>query len=443
MSEKSHYKRILQLTLPVMVSGLAQNIIHVTDTAFMTRLGEAEVGASAIAGLYYLTLIFLGFGLGVGSQILIARRCGEGRYDEVGKIFANLIYVFLALGIVLFVIIRFFSRPILTSLVDSPEILARSLDYLDWRAWGALFALLSFAARFLYTGIAKTSSLGINTAFLAVVNAVAAYGLIFGKWGLPQMGIAGAGLAAVIAEVTSCVFFFVYTGLFLDMKKYCLMNFTLPDFSLIRRVFVLSLPMVILYAVSLAGWFSFFLIVEKLGPHNLAISNIVRSIYMVYFMPLMSFQSVTNTLVSHAIGEGRPHEVGRIIRSILFLCLGIGTVCALINFIFPLEVFGLLSPDPILARDAVPTLRVVSLALLLFSIGTVLFNAVSGTGDTKASLVIELTSVTAYLIYAGICALVLKTDIATVWSAEWAYWSIQATLSFWRLKSGKWRRLKI
>lgn len=443
MSKSSDYKNILRLTIPVMVSGLAQNIIHVTDTAFMTRLGVAEVGASAIAGLYYLTLIFLGFGLGIGSQILIARRCGEGRYEEVGKIFSNVVYVLMALGAVLFVIIRFFSRPILTALVDSPEVLARSLDYLDWRAWGAVFALLSFAARFLYTGIAKTGSLGINTAFLAVVNAVAAYGLIFGKWGLPQMGIAGAGLAAVIAEVTSCAFFFAYTGLFLDVKKYRLTDLRLPDFPLIRRVFILSLPMMILYAVSLAGWFSFFLIVEKLGPRDLAISNIVRSIYLVYFMPVMSFQTVTNTLVSHAIGKGRHHEVGQIIRSILVLCFGLAVVCALINFIFPLEVFGLLSPDIELARDAVPTLRVVSLAMILFSIGTVLFNAVSGTGDTKASLVIELTSVTAYLIYAFICALVLKTDIATVWSAEWAYWSIQATLSFYRLKSGKWRGLKI
>lgn len=426
-----------------MVSGLAQNIIHVTDTAFMTRLGVTEVGASAIAGLYYLTLIFLGFGLGLGSQILIARRCGEARYEEVGKIFSNVCYVLVALGAVLFVVIRFFSKPILTALVDSPEVLARSLEYLDWRAWGAVFALLSFAARFLYTGIAKTSSLGMNTAFLAVVNAVAAYGLIFGKWGLPRMGIAGAGLAAVIAEVASCVFFVIYTGLFLDVKKYRLTNLRWPDFTLIRRIFTLSLPMVVLYAVSLAGWFTFFLFVEKLGSRDLAISNIVRSIYMVYFVPLMSFQTVTNTLVSHAIGEGRASEVGRIIRSLLVLCFGFAAVCALVNFIFPEQIFGLLSPDPTLARDAAPTLRVVSLALLLFSIGTVLFNAVSGTGDTKASLVIELTSVGAYLTYAGLCALVFKTEVATVWSAEWAYWSIQAVLSFWRLKSGKWRGLKI
>ena len=84
MSASLSYRSIWKISYPIFLSLLAQHIIIVVDTAFLGRVGEIELGASAIGGLFYVCLFILGFGFGTGAQILIARRNGEGKYDQIG-----------------------------------------------------------------------------------------------------------------------------------------------------------------------------------------------------------------------------------------------------------------------------------------------------------------------------------------------------------------------
>ena len=72
-------RHIWQITYPILISLLMENMIGLTDTAFLGRVGEVELGASALAGVYYMAIFMLGFGFSIGVQILIARRNGEGR----------------------------------------------------------------------------------------------------------------------------------------------------------------------------------------------------------------------------------------------------------------------------------------------------------------------------------------------------------------------------
>ena len=80
-------KDIMRIAYPILISLLMEQMIGMTDTAFLGRVGEVELGAAAIAGIYYLAVFMMGFGFGVGAQILIARRNGEKHYDEIGEIF--------------------------------------------------------------------------------------------------------------------------------------------------------------------------------------------------------------------------------------------------------------------------------------------------------------------------------------------------------------------
>ena len=80
-------KQILKITFPVLVSLLMEHLVGLTDTAYLGRVGEVELGASALAGVYYLVIYMLGFGFSVGAQVLIARRNGEGNYHSIGDVF--------------------------------------------------------------------------------------------------------------------------------------------------------------------------------------------------------------------------------------------------------------------------------------------------------------------------------------------------------------------
>ena len=93
-----------------------------TDTAFLGRVGEIELGASAIAGVYYLAIFMMAFGFSIGAQILIARRNGEGNYKEIGPIFYQGIYFLLAMAVILFTFSIVFSPYILKNIISSPHI---------------------------------------------------------------------------------------------------------------------------------------------------------------------------------------------------------------------------------------------------------------------------------------------------------------------------------
>lgn len=100
---------IWKVAYPILISLIMEQLIGMTDTAFMGRVGEVELGASAIAGVYYLAIFMLGFGFSIGSQILIARRNGEGNFRMIGSIFYQGIYFLLGMALVMFTLSRLFS----------------------------------------------------------------------------------------------------------------------------------------------------------------------------------------------------------------------------------------------------------------------------------------------------------------------------------------------
>ena len=86
------YKNILMIALPIIISGVAQNVINVTDTMFLGRLGEVALGAGGNAGIFYFVLVITGMGFTTGAQIIIGRRNGEKNYSKIGEIFDHCIY---------------------------------------------------------------------------------------------------------------------------------------------------------------------------------------------------------------------------------------------------------------------------------------------------------------------------------------------------------------
>ena len=114
---KVTYSRIWQVAYPIILGSVAQNLIIFTDTAFLGRVGEIALGASAIGGLYYLAIIMLGYGFGIGAQIIIARRLGEGKLKEIGEVVVHSLVFLLLLSVVAFALIEYGSVLILKHVI--------------------------------------------------------------------------------------------------------------------------------------------------------------------------------------------------------------------------------------------------------------------------------------------------------------------------------------
>ncbi len=432
-------RRIWGIAWPIIISLLAQNIVGVTDTAFLGRVSEVALGASAIGGLFYIILFMIGHGFTTGVQILIARRFGEKNYKEIGHIFDNSFYFLAIASIIITAFIYFLGAGILKPVVSSDAIYQGASTYLSYRVFGLFFAMIGLLYRAFYTGIAYTRYLSISSAIMAVVNIVLDYLLIFGKAGFPEMGIAGAAIASAISEFCALVFFVIVTQKTSRVKPFGLFRMLKPNFAIIKSTLGISVFIMIQFVLSLSVWFVFFLIIEKMGERPLAISNIGRSVYMFLMIPGWALCSVTNTLVSNALGEGKPSLVlpitFRIMKFSMAMLLSIIVIAALV----PKFILGVFTNDAALVQAAIPTFYVILTALFFFSLMSVLFNAVLGTANTKVTLLIEVITLAFYVLYTWFIAIKLHQPVEIAWTAEWIYAFILGLLSFIYLKKGKWQ----
>ncbi len=426
-----------------MVSVLAQDLIQVVDTAFLGRVGEIELGASAIGGLFYFLLFILAFGFGTGTQIIIGRRNGEKDYKAIGKVMDQSLYFLMVVALLVFLAIITSTGPVMRMLLASDEVAKASEAYLDVRIWGLFFACLNIAFRAFFVGIAKTKVLIWNAFFMAGINVLFDYALIFGKLGMPEMGLKGAALASVLAEATSTLFFFIYTYRVVDIRKYGIFRFSKPDMVTVGKILNVSVFIMIQFALSMAAWFTFFLIIEKLGERELAISNIIRSIYMLLIIPVWAFGSTTSTLVSNIIGEGHKDKVLPLVYRVLWLTMASIGVIAILGAIAPVTLLKIYTQDAGLIAEALPVLYVILGAIAFFGAANIFFHGVAGTANTRVSMWIEIITLTFYLGVAFVLGIILKVPVAQVWYFEYVYFLIMGSLSWRYLKSGKWKSFAI
>lgn len=435
-------KQIRQITYPVLISLLMEHLIGLTDTAYLGRVGEVELGASALAGVYYLAIYMLGFGFSVGAQILIARRNGEKEYERIGPVFMQGSLFLLFMAALMFVLSNVFSPMLLHKLIDSEDVFNATISYINWRVYGFFFSFLCVMFRAFYVGTTRTRILTINSIVMVLTNIVLNYVLIFGKFGFPALGIAGAAIASSISEGVSLLFFILYTRFKVDYKKYGIFRFTGFQFKLLKRILNISVWTMIQSCIAISGWFVFFIAVEHLGERSLAITNVVRSISSLLFMIVNAFASTGSSLVSNMIGAGHSDQVMGLCRRVIRICYCFVLPIALLIALFPSVVLRIYTDNPDLIANTIPSLWVMLSSYLLGVPGFIFFFAVSGTGNTRSALAIELSCLFVYILYTLFIVTWLKADVAVCWTTEHVYDTL-ILFSFLYLWKGNWRNKRI
>ncbi len=436
-------KHIAKVSYPIFLSLLAQNIIQIIDTAFLGRVGEVELGASAIAGLIYVAVVTIGFGFSMGSQILIGRRNGEGNYSKIGEIMLQGILFLVVPAVLLIIVFKTWMPYFIPNMFESHDIANAVVEYLDWRVLGFVFAFSNAMFRAFYVGIARTKVLIWNSITMAVVNVILDYGFIFGNLGLPEMGIAGAAFASVLAELSSTIFFVIFTKKTVDLVKYGFNHFSF-QWGVIKKILDISVFMMIQYAFSIGTWMMFFLFIENyMGERSLAVSNIIRSFYMILTIPANALASTTNTLVSNTIGAKRLNEVMPLIKRITIMSFVLILAIILFSVIFTRPLISIYTDNSSLIDDTVLPFWVLLSALPIYSVSCVVFNGLSGTGNTRTALSFEIVTLVFYVTYMSYIIVHKHYDVSVAWTSEHIYWSSLLIFSFLYMRSGKWKNKDI
>ena len=438
IDKKYSYGKIWKIAYPILISLVMEQLIGMTDTAFLGRVGEIEIGASALAGVYYMVIFMLGLGFSIGVQIIIGRRNGEGSYRLAGEAFWQGLYFLLGLAVLITAASEWLSPKIMGLIISSDNIFAASLSYVRWRVMGLIFGFSTAMFRAFYIGTTQTKTLSINSLVMLISNVLFNWVLIFGKFGFPALGIAGAAIGSTLAELVSLIFFIIYTSRHCDTKKFGLDRPARASWRTMKSLFSVSGWTMIQNFISISTWFIFFLFIEHTGERALAVSNIIRSISGLIWMVLMAFASTCSTLVSNAIGEGREDLVVPLVSKLLRLSYILVIPVLFLFSLFPELIVRIYTNIPDWIVDTVPSLWVLCASYLLTVPAMIFFQATSGTGNTKSAFALEGVALVVYTLYCAIIIGWLKMDVAVCWSAEAVYGATMTIVCGLYLKSRRW-----
>ena len=447
LGQQYSFKAIWRTTFPILVSLVMEQLLGMTDTAFLGRVGEIELGASAVAGVYYTVLFMLGFGFSTGAQIIMGRRNGEASenaasYASIGRVFWQGVWFLIGLAAVTIVLSLLLSPTILRSVLSSDNIYGAARTYVDWRVLGLLFAFLSAMFRAFYVGTRETASLTLNSIVMVGSNILLDWLLIFGHWGLPAMGIQGAALASAISEGISLLFFVVWASLTAD-KKYGLQKPAKPVWKELKPLLSTASWVMVEDVLNVAVWLLFFLFIEHLGEQPLAIANIVRSVGGFPYVITAAFASTAATLVSNIIGEGNSNGVVPVLKRVNILCALIMLPLLAFFSLCPRLIISIFTDIPALVQDSVPTLWVLCAMALLTLPYNVYLHAVAGTGNTRMCLWVDVAALVVYTIFCTVVIGILKANIAVCWIADGVYQGCIWLLSALYIYKGNWRNKKV
>lgn len=436
------YRQILAISMPI-TAALMVPFLNVTiNNFFLSKLGESELGTAGITGVYFLVLAVIGNGLNNALQAIIARRAGENNPEAIGRSFGQGIRIALAFALLAIGLTYLFAPAILAYALHQDEVTARTLSFLKIRVWGLPFLYLFQMGNALLVGTTRSRYLIIGTATETLVNVVLDYGLIFGKLGMPQLGFNGAAWASVAAEATGCL-----TVLLVLVRKRLHLQFGLfRHMQLLqhesKQLLRTSAPLIGQYGISIISWLLFYVLVEHRGEQALAISNLMRNVFMLTGIFTWAFASTTNTMVSNIIGQQRNNEVLPLVQKIIRMSLLAAGVMIILLNVLAAPLFRLYGLSESFVTHAIPVLQMVCCGIFVMSAGTIWLNAVTGTGKTRINLLIEVVAIVVYTGYVFLVLEYLQLSIVWGWASELIYWGIIGLLAYLYMKSGRWQQKK-
>jgi MATE family multidrug resistance protein len=446
---ENSYRNIISLALPISISILIPQISILTNTLFLGNYKPTVnnlttqdlLSASGIAGIYYLTLVMIGYGMVSGMLMLMSRKAGENDNLGVGKIFSNGIIMCLLLSTVLVGTSFFLAPTIFSFSIHDVNIQNACLKFINIRIWGLPFIMLCQLSNSLFLATSNSSRIIIGSIVQTIVNVCLDYFLIFGVGFFPEMGLEGTALASCFSEV-----FYAFT-VFLIIRfqasfKFFEIHLT-KHFSwiIIKETFLKASPIMVQYFLSIGAWEVFFIYVEHLGKSESAISQLLRSVFGLVGVAAWALASTCNSMVSNLIGQEKLNEVIPLIKKVATVSFLVALSLGILLLIFPEHFLRILTDDEMLIQGGIASLRIVVLATWMLSVSTIVFNGVVGIGDTKVNMYFELTAIVLYLIYCTTIIEKMKLPLPFAWGSEFVYWLSLFTMS--SLYLYRWRKKQV
>ncbi len=409
-------KLVVSMSLPIMASMLVQALYNIVDSIFVARYSEAALTAVSLAFPAQNLMIAIGVGTGVGINALLSRYLGEKNYEKANDIAKN--GVFLALmSYLVFLILGFTAvKPFFALQTDDIEVIKAGTSYLficyvlSFGVFGQILfeRLMQSTGRTIYS--MYTQGLG------AIVNIILDPIMIFGLLGFPEMGVAGAALATVIGQISAMLF-----GVWLNQKKNPEIQLKFKGFrpsgKMIRRIYSIGLPSIVMNAVSSVMTFSLNNILYKFSVTAVNVLGIYFKLQSFIFMPVFGLNNGLVPIVSYNYGAEKRERVVKAIKFALALAFSILLAGFLVFQFFSAPLLrGLFDASDELVRVGVSALRIISISFIAAPFCIITISVLQSLGRGVSSLIISLVRQLGLLIPVAYL-MSLTGNLTAVWFA--------------------------
>lgn len=435
-----HYTpRVMRLALPVVISMLSITALINVDVMMVGRLGKEAVAATGLGGWVYLTIMLTLSSIEVGTQALVARRVGERRFDECGKLTTISLAIALTVGSLLLLVMIPASAILLHS--EEPSVYRLGLNYLKIRLLSLPFSMSACAFRGFFYGIGNSIIPMITEIIINMINISLNYVLIFGKLGFEPMGVMGAALGSYLANFTAFIILFIA----IMQKKYrAAYNFPVRLKHLrkehAQQIIWISYPVFLQSFFIHLGFYVFLLINDRIGVQAVAASNIALAIITISFLPAFGFGIAATTLIGQMLGKRKPDEAERF----GWFCLGPGIIImgimGLIFVLFGEQIMSFYIHDSSVIRLGTRALFLVGCVEVFDAFGAILSRGLQGAGLTRYVMLAEIfVNWLIFLPLAYLLGVVLQLGISGTWIAMVVYIVLFATIMFRKFIRGDWK----
>jgi len=444
------YGEVLRIALPLVLSTASHTLTLFVDRMFLSWHSQDAVAAATPGGITYFTVCCFFLGTAQYTNTIVAQHHGAGDRPACARAVWQGVFFSLASVPVMLALIPL-GTAILRAGGHGHNVTELEVDYFSILMLGGAMLPLNGALSSFFSGRGKTRVVLWGDLAGNVANAILAYVLIFGAFGFPEMGIRGAGLATAVTGVIAPIY---WTYLFLS-SRFRKAYRPLGEFRWDSRLFAMLLrygaPAGVQFFLDIASFTVFVLLVGRLGEASLAAANIVLSIEMLSFLPMVGMSTATATLVGEYMGKSDASTAETRVYTALKLALLYTGFLAVLYLLFPgpfIELFRTrgehAAPFDEVKRIGVHLLRVVALYTVFDTVTIICSGGLKGSGDTRFTMWAQ--TITAWVVFVPPVYVMVEYLHLTVYAA-WA-WCLVYTLTtstvFWlRFRSGRWKKIRM
>ena len=443
-SKRAMRKAILALAWPVVTEQILMTVTQMADMIMVGRLGAERVAAVGLSNQPLNIAQGLFMGIGVGATALIARFIGANDQNRADRTATQALAISAIIAAIL-VTIGMVSTPALIRFMRAePEVVPHAIAYMRVLMPGLFMLVINMICSAALRGAGDTRYPMRVNILLNLVNLAGNYILIYGHFGAPAMGVAGAALATTIARAVAAVMLlrYVFSGKgVIHVGR--LRDFRF-DFNLIRRILSVGVA-ASAERVSLSLGLAFYVrIVAALGTLQYAAHAIAINAESISYTPGFAFAVSATTMVGQALGADRPDVAERAGWESLKMSATLMGFMGLVLFTFPQVLIGLYVDDPEIIRLGSDVLKIMAMAQIPMASAFVVMGALRGAGDTRAVLFLTLASVWGVRLgLAWFFVNVLELGLKGAWYAMALDWVARSSIAIARFAGGRWKTMNV